>query len=70
MYEDRIWLGNYQYANHNEYLLENNIKTVISCLDLGLSLKLPGTNYIKFAVKGCDSGYLDRKDDNFEKYVL
>jgi hypothetical protein len=37
VYEDRIWLGNYLYAGDQQFLTENNISTVISCLDLGLT---------------------------------
>jgi hypothetical protein len=32
VYDDRIWLGNYAYANDRQFLLENKIKKVVSCL--------------------------------------
>lgn len=30
--EPHLWLGNYLYANDRQFLMDNDIKTVISCL--------------------------------------
>lgn len=52
VYQDRIWLGNYLYASDKNFLLSNNIRTVISCLDLSLSSYLPEVEYLKFSLNG------------------
>lgn len=34
VYENRVWIGNYSFANNLQFLQQNDIRTVISCLEL------------------------------------
>ena len=64
IYEDRIWLGNFQYASNQNFLIENHISTVVSCLELSPSSSFPGISYQKFPIKGTC------KDIKMEKMIL
>ena len=52
VYEDRIWLGNYLQATNKEFLINNGITTVVSCIDQETYLTLPEVSYHRFPTKG------------------
>ena len=52
VHEDRVWLGNYSFANNQPFLLQNSISTVVSCMELPPQLKIPNITYHSIKLKG------------------
>lgn len=49
---ERLWVGNYHFANCRSFLEENGIQSVVSCLEHELSLHLQHISYLKLPLKG------------------
>lgn len=69
VYDDRLWLGNFAFANDKNFLKEQEISTVISCLEVAPSQKVQGIEYKECYLKGSQSVTQMAKMQGLKQYL-